>query len=90
MTLSEMFDNRIGRFSISLIALQSISKQDIAKLFTGLMIISCKYFETEHRYEYCAYSDLFDKDDHSTIPEYRILAVKTETGELEFKFYKIR
>lgn len=75
MRLREIFDNRIGRFSLKVEAWHEKDKWLLKEIFSLMVVVRCECLEYDNKYEYYAYSDLFDKTkEGDTIPSYEILA----------------
>ena len=94
MRFSELFNNRIGFFSIRIKEWELKDKYLLSEIFSLLVVVRCECFEFDNKYEYYAYSDYFDEvKEGERIPSYEIVAkAEVANGEpvYSIKFERVK
>ena len=92
MNIRELFDNKIGRFSIDSNFVSLEDKEILREIFSKVIVVRCECLDYDHRYEYYAFSDCFDKRNvGEVIPEYQVIIKKeivNESSVYDVKFEK--
>lgn len=94
MNIGELFGNRIGKFYIDSYIIDPEWILMLKEVFSKTFIVRCECLEYNHKYEYYAYSELFDEARiGEKIPEYKLLINKTVVDAsiiYEVKFEKVK
>ena len=73
MDIRNLFNSRVGKFYLDNFSYEPPQKEMLKAIFSEVVVIRCECLEYDHRYEYYAYSDCFDRIEvGDRIPEYNM------------------